>query len=422
MKVLVIGSGGREHALCWKIKQSPRLEKLYCAPGNAGIANEAELVEIKATDFEKLIQFVKQNQIDLTVVGPEEPLVKGIVEAFEKEGLKIIGPSAGAAQLEGSKTFAKKIMEKFNVPTAGYAVFDNEQAAKEHIFLSRLPVVIKADGLAAGKGVLVAKMLSEALKFLKKIFEEKTFGETQVVIEEFMKGEEASVLAFVDGKHFISMASAQDHKPIFDDDEGPNTGGMGAYSPAPVVTPKIQKQIDNEVFRPMVEGMAAEGIPFKGILYAGLMITEGGPKVVEFNVRMGDPEAQAVLYRLETDLLDVFDAILEQRLDQMQLKWKDDAAICVVMASEGYPGSYQKGKVITGFDQAETDTLVKVFHAGTQAFNGSVRTAGGRVLGVTGTGGTLKDAIKRTYQAVEKIQYEGRYFRKDIGKKAFAYQ
>jgi phosphoribosylamine--glycine ligase len=345
---------------------------------------------------------------------------------FQKNGSKIIGPSKAAAQLEGSKQFAKKMMQQFGVPTANYAVFDSEQLAKEHLFLSRFPIVIKADGLASGKGVLVARMLSEAMKFLKSIFQDQVFANApggsakpQVVIEEFMSGEEASILAFVDGKNFISMETAQDHKTIFDEDEGPNTGGMGAYSPAPLITPALKKQIDAEVFRPMVAGMAAAGMPYQGILYAGLMITDQGPKVVEFNCRFGDPETQAVLFRLKTDLVEICHAILEQRLDQIALQWKADPAVCVVMASEGYPGVYKKGKVITGVADAEVDSLVKVFHAGTAQQNGQVVSAGGRVLGITAIGGTLRDAVKRAYGAVNKIEYEGRYFRKDIAKKAF---
>jgi phosphoribosylamine--glycine ligase len=426
MKILVIGSGGREHALCWKFKQSPQCQELFCAPGNPGIAELAQVASIAADDIEALLKFALEKKIDLTFVGPEVPLVLGIVDLFQKNGLKIIGPSKAAAQLEGSKQFAKKMMQQFGVPTANYAVFDSEQLAKEHLFLSRFPIVIKADGLASGKGVLVARMLSEAMKFLKSIFQDQVFAgapggsaKPQVVIEDFMSGEEASILAFVDGKNFISMETAQDHKTIFDEDEGPNTGGMGAYSPAPLITTALKKQIDAEVFRPMVSGMAAAGMPYQGILYAGLMITDQGPKVVEFNCRFGDPETQAVLFRLKTDLVEICQAILEQRLDQIDLQWKADPAVCVVMASEGYPGVYKKGKVITGVADAEVDSMVKVFHAGTAQHNTQVVTAGGRVLGVTAIGGTLKDAVKRAYNAVNKIEYEGRYFRKDIAKKAF---
>jgi phosphoribosylamine--glycine ligase len=421
MKILVIGSGGREHALCWKLKQSPKCTNLYCAPGNPGIAQIAELVNIPTAnspaDFKALVEFVKQNQIDMTVVGPEIPLVAGIVDYFEKQGLKIIGPSAKAAQLEGSKQFAKKMMKKYSVPTAESAAFDVEQLAKEHLFMSHFPIVIKADGLAAGKGVLVAKLLSEGLKFLKSVMAEKVFGDagTQVVIEEFMTGQEASILAFVDGKNFVSMIAAQDHKAIYDNDEGPNTGGMGAYAPAPVITEKLKKQIDAEIFRPMVEGMAMEGIPFKGILYAGLMITATGPRVVEFNARFGDPETQVILPLLETDLVDIFEAIYAGTLDQIEVKWKPAHAVAVVLASNGYPGKYETGKVITGLENVDKGIA---FHSGTKLENGQFLTNGGRVLSITATGTNLKDTIRDAYFEVNKIDFEGRYFRKDIGKKA----
>ncbi|MBU0580285.1 MAG: phosphoribosylamine--glycine ligase [Candidatus Margulisbacteria bacterium] len=420
MKVLVIGSGGREHTIVWKLKQSPKIEKIYCAPGNAGIAEIAECLPIQADDIPALLNFAKENTIDLTVVGPEIPLVAGIADEFEATGLKVFGPSKKAAQLEGSKAFAKKIMKKYKVPTASYEVFKDLKKAKEHIFMSKFPVVIKADGLAAGKGVTVATSLVEATKALEDAMQNKVFGEAgaTVVIEECLQGEEASILAFVDGKNFVSMVSSQDHKRIFDDDKGPNTGGMGTYSPAPLVTNMMMDEISNKILKPTIEGMAKEGAPYKGVLYAGLMLTKEGPKVIEYNCRFGDPETQVVLPRLESDLLEAMLACVDGTVDQLQLSWKQDAAVCVVLAADGYPGSYEKGKPIQGLENFKDLPDVVVFHAGTKLEEGVVKTSGGRVLGVTGLGSDIKAAIKKAYNAVNKIQFDGIYFRKDIGKKA----
>lgn len=422
MKILLIGSGGREHALAWKIKQSPRVTKLYCAPGNPGIAELAELVNISAEDIADLKNFAQQNKIDLTVVGPEVPLTLGIVDEFAAAGLKIFGPSKAAARLEGSKQFAKKIMHKYKIPTAKYEVFTEAQKALEHIYMSKFPVVIKADGLAAGKGVTVALSLVEAKRAINAALKDKVFGEAgaQIVIEEFLTGEEASILAFCDGKNFVPMVSAQDHKAVYDEDKGPNTGGMGAYSPAPVVTDAVLKQVNETIFKPMLEAMAKEGAPYKGVLYAGLMITADGPKVIEFNCRFGDPETQVVLPRLQTDIVDIFEACIAGKLDEQNIVWSDAAAVCVVLAADGYPGNYKKGLEISGIDTVKTLPDVFVFHAGTARQDSKLVTAGGRVLGVTALGADIKTAIKNTYKAAEQITFPGLHKRKDIGKKALA--
>ncbi len=420
MKLLVIGGGGREHTLIWKFKQSPKVEKIFCAPGNAGIAPIAECVALNTEDIPALLQFAKDNTIDLTVVGPEAPLTLGIVDAFEKAGLKIFGPSKAAAQLEGSKAFAKKIMKKYKIPTAKYEVFKEAKKAMEHIFMSRFPVVIKADGLAAGKGVTVATSLVEAKKAVEAAMNDKVFGEAgaTVVIEECLVGEEASVLAFVDGSNILVMPSAQDHKRIFDEDKGPNTGGMGTYSPAPIITAAMQDEIMKDILRPMVDGMAKEGAPYKGVLYAGLMITKDGPKVIEFNCRFGDPETQVIIPRLDSDLVEIMLACCDGTLPSVQPVWKQDAAVCVVLAAEGYPGTYKKGQEITGLENFMDTTDVMAFHAGTTLDNGVVRTSGGRVLGITALDSDLKKAVKKVYGAVSKVQFEGMQFRKDIAKKA----
>ena len=420
MKVLLIGSGGREHALAVKIKQSPRVGELYCAPGNPGIAELAECVNIAADNISALKDFALQNKIDLTVVGPEVPLTLGIVDEFTAVGLKIFGPSKAAAQLEGSKQFAKKIMKKYKIPTAKYEVFEDAQKALEHVYMSKFPVVIKADGLAAGKGVTVAISLVEAKRAINAALKDKVFGESgaQIVIEEFLAGEEASILAFCDGKHFIPMVTAQDHKAVYDGDKGPNTGGMGAYSPAPVVTKEILKQVNETIFQPMLDGMAAEGMPYKGVLYAGLMITADGPKVVEFNCRFGDPETQAVLPRLKTDIVDIFEACIAGRLDKQNIEWSDASAVCIVLAADGYPGSYEKGKEISGVDAVKVLPETFVFHAGTANQDNKLVTAGGRVLGITALGADIKTAIKNAYKAAEQITFPGLHKRKDIGQKA----
>lgn len=420
MNILVIGSGGREHAIVWKLKQSPRVKKIYCAPGNPGIAELAELVNIKVEDIAGLKNFAKEKSIDLTVVGPEIPLVAGIVDEFQKDKLRVFGPSAKAAQLEGSKIFAKKIMKKYKIPTAGFEQFTDPQKALEHVYMSRFPLVIKADGLAAGKGVTVARSLVEARRAIKAALEEKVFGDSgaKIIIEEFMEGEEASILAFCDGKNFVSMVSAQDHKTVFDNDQGPNTGGMGTYSPAPLVTAALAKEIDEKVFKPMIDGLASDGIPYVGVLYAGLMITKDGPKIVEFNCRFGDPETQVVLPRLNSDLAEIMNACVDGKLAEQKISWNDKPAVCVVLAAEGYPGNYKKGALINGLTEAAQLPETIVFHAGTAKQENNIVTSGGRVLGVTALGTDLRTAIKNTYAAVNKIKFDGMHFRKDIGQKA----
>ncbi|MFC1703293.1 phosphoribosylamine--glycine ligase [Candidatus Omnitrophota bacterium] len=422
MHILVIGSGGREHALIWKLSQSKLADKIYAAPGNGGIAEMAECVDIKADDVNGLLRFAQEKNIDLTVVGPEVPLVAGIVDVFEKEGLKIFGPSKAAAQLEGSKTFAKEFMSRHSIPTAEFAVFADSKEAKEYLKKASVPLVIKADGLAAGKGVVICTTKQEAEDAIDLIMEKKAFRDagSRVVIEECLQGEEASILAIADGSNFVMIDSSQDHKRIFDEDKGPNTGGMGAYSPAPVISRELFQQIASTVMRPVIDGMKKEGNVFKGVLYAGLMITKEGPKVLEFNVRFGDPETQAILPRLQSDLVEVILASIDGNLDNVTLEWDKRACVCVVMASGGYPGSYEKGKVITGLDQAKKIDDVIVFHAGTQRQNDTVVTSGGRVLGVTGLGNGIKEAIDATYQAVEKINFEKRHYRKDIGFRALS--
>jgi phosphoribosylamine--glycine ligase len=420
MKVLVIGSGGREHSLVWKLDQSRRVSRIYCAPGNAGIAKMAECVAISATDIRSLVNFAKKEKIDLTLVGPEASLTLGVVDAFEKQGLRIFGPSQKAAILEGSKVFTKKFMQDYDIPTAGFSVFRKRQRAIEYVKSIKTPVVIKADGLAAGKGVIVAQTEQEAIEAIDIIMKDKVFGDAgnRVVVEDFMTGEEASFLAFTDGKTVLPLPTSQDHKPIFDDDKGPNTGGMGAYSPAPVVTPALEKQIMNKIMIPTVKGMAKEGRPYKGVLYAGLMIKNGKARVVEFNCRFGDPEAQPLLMRLKTDLVDVVEAVLDERLNKIKLDIDSRPTVCVVMSSGGYPGPYKKGKVITGLNKAEKQDAVVVFHAGTALKNKKIVTAGGRVLGITAIGDDLDKAIKKAYDTVAMIKWPGSFYRTDIGAKA----
>jgi len=420
MKVLVVGGGGREHSIVWKLTQSPRVTRVYCAPGNAGIAREARTVPIDATDIEALVEFAVKEGIDLTCVGPELPLTLGIVDAFEKAGLRIFGASRAAAEIEGSKVFTKDLLAKYDIPTGAYRVFDDADDAKRYLREIGAPIVVKADGLAAGKGAIVCHTLQEAEEAVSMCLENRAFGEAgdRIVIEEFLVGEEASFLAFSDGKTVLPMATSQDHKPIFDGDKGPNTGGMGAYSPAPVVTPELFEQTMNEIMIPTVQAMAAEGRPYKGVLYAGLMIRDGRARVLEFNARFGDPEAQPLFMRMDGDLAEVMEAVIDERLEEVNLQWQDDATICVVMASGGYPGSYQKGKVITGIDEADALPDVKVFHAGTAQENGNFVTSGGRVLGVTARGKDIPQAIERAYQACALIKWEGAQYRKDIGEKA----
>lgn len=419
MKVLVIGSGGREHALVWKLSQSRHVDRIYCMPGNAGIAEIAECIDVN-NDFQALLDFVKYEWIDLTIVGPEEPLSKGIVDLFEKEGRKIIGPTMGASMLEASKVFAKDFMRRYGIPTAEYRVFTSYLHAEDYIRVKGAPIVVKADGLAAGKGVFVARTIDEAMDALRLIMKERIFGDAgeRVVIEECLEGEEASFMAFCDGKTIIPMVSSQDHKRVFDNDEGPNTGGMGAYSPAPVITEEVERKVINKIMIPAIRGMRAEGIKYKGILYAGLMIKDGNPYVLEFNCRFGDPETQPVLSRLKTDLVDISFAIIEERLSEIAIEWRPEASVCVVLASKGYPGKYEKGKVIKGLDRLKDMENLYVFHAGTRFNNGDVVTSGGRVLGVTALGKDIAEARNRVYEAIKEIQFEGMHFRKDIALKA----
>jgi phosphoribosylamine--glycine ligase len=422
MKILIIGSGGREHALAWKIAQSPLVAKVYGAPGNPGIASlsKGACVPIGVDDFSGIKAFVEEKDIDLTVVGPEDPLAKGLVDYLEQGGDRAFGPSAGAAQLEGSKAFAKAFMERHHIPTAAWAEFDDAADAAAYVRAKGAPIVIKADGLAAGKGVTVAMDMDTALRAIDDAMVRHAFGSAgaRVVVEEFMTGEEASILAFCDGTTVIPMASSQDHKAVFDGDQGPNTGGMGAYSPAPVVTAALERRILEEVLQPAVRGMAAEGNPYRGILYAGLMINAEGPKVVEFNVRFGDPETQVVLPRMKTDLVPVLIACCEGRLHEERIEYHNAPCVTVVMASGGYPGAYEKGKAISGIDAAEEEAGVSVFQAGTKLEDGVLRSNGGRVLNVTATEATLPEAIAKAYRAVGKIAFDGAHHRTDIGGKA----
>lgn len=421
MKILLIGSGGREAAIAWKLSQSSKVEKLFIAPGNGGTAKYGENVSISVTDLEGLKQFAKDNLIDLTVVGPEVPLTMGISDLFEEAGLKVFGPSKEGAKLEGSKDFSKRIMEKYNIPTAAYKTFEKNEyeAAINYIEEQGAPIVIKADGLAAGKGVVVAMTVKEAKDAVTDIMQEMVFGDsnTRVVIEEFMDGEEASILAFTDGKKIVPMVSSQDHKRVFEGDQGPNTGGMGTYSPAPVVTEEVSKKVYDKVLYPMMEALNKEGIDYRGVLYAGLMIKNGEPKVVEFNARFGDPETQVVLPRLKSDLLDIFVAVAERKLSEIEIEWYDNAAVCVVLASGGYPGDYENGKVINGIEAAEKAGLM-VFHAGTELKEKALLTKGGRVLNVTAVGDSIQEAVNNVYANIEKINFDKMFFRKDIAHRA----
>jgi phosphoribosylamine--glycine ligase len=418
-----VGGGGREHALVWKIAKSPKVSKVYCAPGNAGISEQATLVPIKANDLNSLLEFALKEKIDLTVVGPEDPLTRGIVDLFESKGLFIFGANRKAAEIEGSKAFAKEMMKKYHIPTAFYEIFDKQKEAVKYIRKQGAPIVVKADGLAAGKGVIVCKTVEEAIQSVKKIMVEKIFGEAgnQVVIEEYLVGEEASYIAFTDGKTILPMASSQDHKPIFDEDQGPNTGGMGAYSPAPVVTEEVHERIIEKILRPIIYGMQEEGRTYKGVLYAGLMIDDGHPKVLEFNARFGDPETQPVLMRMRGDVIPILEACMKGTLSQHQIEWDKRASVCVVMASKGYPGDYEKGKVIRGLKEVSKMEGAFVFHAGTTLKDDQVITNGGRVLGVTGLGEDIPRAIEGTYQAVKKISWDGVHYRTDIGQKALCW-
>ena len=420
MKVLVIGSGGREHALCWAIAKSPKCDELYCAPGNAGIDQVAVTVSIAADDLDGIMDFVRDNGVDFVVVGPEGPLVAGLVDRLEEAGVKAFGPSARAAELEGSKGLTKDLCAKYSIPTADYARFDEPEAAKEYIRVKGAPIVVKADGLAAGKGVILCRNENEAYAAIDHIMTEAAFGEagSEVVIEEMLVGEEASFFALVDGKTALPMVTAQDHKTAFDGDEGPNTGGMGAYTPAPVITDAMVERIMDEIITPTIRGAAADGRPYKGVLYAGLMITEKGPELIEYNVRFGDPECQPMMMRLKSDALEMLLACAEGRLEEITLEWREETALSVVMASEGYPGAYGKGSEIKGLDAAGRLKDVVVFHAGTAEEDGKIVAAGGRVLNVTALGKSVKAAQKRAYQAVDLIDWPEGFCRRDIGWRA----
>ncbi len=420
MNILLVGSGGREHALAWKIAQSPLCDKLYAAPGNAGIARHAKCVDIAADDVSVLLKFAKREQIDLVVVGPEAPLVEGLVDACALAGVKAFGPSRAAAQLEGSKAFSKEILHRHAIPTGGYAAFDYLEAAEEYIATLKPPIVVKADGLAAGKGVIICESRAEANEWVRAMLMEGRFGKagSTIVVEEFLVGEEASILAFTDGRTIATMPSSQDHKRALDNDEGPNTGGMGAYSPAPIVTGTVYDRIERDILIPTIHAMNIEERPYHGVLYAGLMIDDNNPKVLEFNVRFGDPETQPILMRLKSDIVPILLATVDGTLDQVEIEWDERPAVCVVMASGGYPGNYKKGFPITGIKEAEALGDVKVFHAGAADRDGTPVTSGGRVLGVTAVAAELSDAIDLAYEAVGRIKFEGAHYRKDIGAKA----
>ena len=419
MKILIVGSGGREHAIAASVAKSSRADKIYCAPGNAGIGQIAELVPIGAMEFEKLAAFAKENEIDLTIVGMDDPLVGGIVDVFEAEGLRVFGPRANAAILEGSKAFSKDLMKKYSIPTAAYETFDDPEAALAYLETAKMPIVLKADGLALGKGVLICRDLDEAKAGVKEIMQDKKFGAAgnHMVVEEFMTGREVSVLSYVDGKTIRIMTSAQDHKRAKDGDQGLNTGGMGTFSPSPFYTEEVDAFCRKYIYQPTVDAMAAEGREYKGIIFFGLMLTEDGPKVLEYNARFGDPEAQVVLPRMKNDILDVIDACIDGTLDQVELEFEDNACVCVVLASDGYPVAYEKGKVISGLERFDTEEGYYCFHAGTKSGeNGEFLTNGGRVLGITAKGSNLKEARANAYAATGWVEFENKYMRHDIGK------
>lgn len=420
MKILVVGSGGREHALIWKLRQSPKVTDIFCAPGNGGIAEYASCVDIAPDNIGGLLIFALDEKIDLTIVGPEAPLANGIVDAFQDKGLKIFGPSKNAAQLEGSKVFAKEFMKRHNIATSDFQSFENIQDAKDYLRKRDFPVVVKADGLAAGKGVLVCSTEKEAFDALEQIMEKRVFQQAgnRVIIEDYLTGEEASILAISDGRTFMMLDSSQDHKRIFDNDLGPNTGGMGAYSPAPVITQELSKDIACNIIAPVIDGMRSEGMPFKGVLYAGLMITASGPKVLEFNVRFGDPETQAIIPRLKGDLVDIFLSSCNETLKDIPVAWDSRACVCVVMSARGYPGSYEKGKEIKGTEQFISHPDIFIFHAGTTKHKQNLLTSGGRVLAITALGNGIEQAIQKAYSAVDQVCFDGCFFRRDIGIKA----
>lgn len=414
MKVLIIGGGGREHAIAWKLNNEDNVKKIYCAPGNAGISDVAECLNINDSDIEKLLKFAKENKIDLTIVGPEVPLVKGIVDEFEKEGLKIFGPNKECARLEGSKTFSKEFMVRHNISTAKYKEYVNIDDAINEIDNFGYPVVIKADGLAAGKGVVIPQNREEAISTLKEMMSDKKFGDAgdKIVVEEFLEGIETSILAFVDNDTIVPMVSAKDHKKVYNNEQGPNTGGMGTFSPSEIYSEELSKELD-EILYKTLEGFKKDNLNYKGILFVGFMITKDGAKVLEYNVRFGDPETQSVLFRLETDLNKIMEAIIDNKLKDISINYKDEESVCVILTSEGYPESYEKGKVITGLKDLDKDIVV--FHSGTKVINNNIVTNGGRVIGITAKAKSVEDAAKKVYENIKKINFEGMHFRTDIG-------
>lgn len=418
MKVLIVGSGGREHAIAWSVAKSPKVDKIYCAPGNAGISEFAECVNIGAMEFDKLVAFAKETEIDLTIIGMDDPLVGGVVDAFEAEGLRVFGPRANAAIIEGSKAFSKDLMKKYNIPTAAYENFTSAEDALSYLETAKMPIVLKADGLALGKGVLICNTLEEAKAGVQTLMMDKQFGSAgdKIVIEEFMTGREVSVLAFCDGKTVKCMTSAQDHKRAKDGDKGLNTGGMGTFSPSPFYTAEVQEFCEKNIYQPTIDAMAKEGRPFTGVLFTGLMLTEDGPKVLEYNARFGDPETQVVLPRMKNDIVEVFEACVDGTLDEIELEFEDEAAVCVVLASDGYPEKYDKGFEITGIEDVNAKEGYYVYHAGTKFQDGKLVTNGGRVLGVTAKGKDLVEARANAYAATELVQFANKYMRTDIGK------
>lgn len=418
MKVLIVGSGGREHVIAWKVSKSSKVDKIYCAPGNAGISQIAECVNIGTMEFDKLVAFAKEKEIDLTIIGMDDPLVGGVVDEFEKAGLRVFGPRKNAAILEGSKAFSKDLMKKYNIPTASYETFNSPEEASKYLETSKYPIVLKADGLALGKGVLICNTKEEALEGVKELMLDKKFGSSgdTIVVEEFMTGREVSVLSFVDGKNIKIMTSAQDHKRAMDGDKGLNTGGMGTFSPSPFYTAEVDEFCKKYVYQATVDAMAKEGREFKGVIFFGLMLTSEGPKVLEYNARFGDPEAQVVLPRMKNDIIDVFNACVDGTLDKIDLQFEDNAAVCVVLASEGYPVKYEKGLEISGLDKFEGSDEYFAFHAGTKLQDGKFVTNGGRVLGITAKGKDLVTARKNAYEATKWVEFDNKYMRNDIGK------
>ncbi len=416
MKVLVIGGGGREHTLVWKIVQSPRVKKVYCTPGNGGISRLAECVDIEAGDLTAVVKFAKEKEIDLAVVGPDDPLAMGLVDKLEEAGIRTFGPCARAAEIEASKVFSKDLMKKYNIPTAHYEVFEDSDQAVRYLRNCTFPVVVKAEGLALGKGVVIAEEFEHAKNAVEEMMLKRVFGEAgrRIVIEEFLEGQEVSILTFTDGKTVVPMVSSQDHKRVYDNDCGPNTGGMGTFSPSRIYSKELAEECMERIYIPTIRAMESEGRRFKGVLYFGLIITREGPKVLEYNARFGDPETQVVIPRLKTDIIDVFDAVIDERLGQVNIEWHPGGAACVVMASEGYPGKYEKGYEISGIEEAE-ELGCMVFHAGTKVHNGKLVTSGGRVLGVSALGSSLESSIEKAYEGVARIRFKGAHYRKDIG-------